>query len=250
MVRPDDDEPTADELREAQELARLLDGDEVGDRAFEARAPELEAAALLRYSTGAGELPLQRETEILDRILSDADRASATEAAREPAVTAAARRPSTGGIDWGRAWRWFFGVGGLAAAAAIVLIVVRPWRSDVGPGGPTRLPAPSIELLRAQASAASEGGSIAGLSGAMRSYRSQVFDALGTRYRNAQSAELSSEPHERWATAMCDDLAQGAASEPRPSRVSVTQAARRVSRPRARRVRPMLAHAWVERFAK
>ncbi|MCC6766729.1 MAG: hypothetical protein IT293_18880 [Deltaproteobacteria bacterium] len=243
MVRPDDEEPTADELREAEELARLLEGDDVGDRAFDARAPELEAASLLRYSQGAGELEPEREDAILRDLLVEAERN-----AQPAAAAAAAAKRATGEkrFDWGRAIRWLLGIGGVAAAAAIVLLVVRPWRPDATDVA-TRLPAPSIELLRAQASAASSGGSMAGLSDAMRGYRTGVFDALRSRYAGSSSAEVTvTEAYERYACEGLDEAPSGALA-------SIETPRRRVSRPRSRRdARPaaLLAHAWVERFTK
>lgn len=239
MVRPDDDEPTAEELREAEELRRLLDGDEVGERAFDARAPELEAGALLRYSQGAGELSAEREDAILRGLL---DGAGVPEA---PAATRPAARAQ--GFDWRAALRWFLGVGGLAAAAAIALLVLRPWEG-AGATTATTLPPPSVALLRAQAVAASEGGSVEALAGAMRGYRTGVYSALRERYGAGQSAAVAPQPGDP-ATAAAAARVEGA--DPRLA----IAAPRRRSTARARaarreRQKVWLAEAWRLEAAK
>jgi hypothetical protein len=50
---------------------------------------------------------------------------------------------------------------------------------------PTRLPAPTAALLAVQLEAAGGSGDVAQLSGEMRTYRHEMYAALGRRYASA-----------------------------------------------------------------
>lgn len=144
-----DDEPTPEELREAEALARALDGDPSGS----APPPEaLEVAALLRHAHGQG---------------LDPARAQALAAQLRSQV----RRPR-------RRWPWLLAPV-LAGAAAVALLI--PWRRRELPAL-SAMPAPSPSLLAAQAEAARGGvPALSGLDAQMRAYRRQLFDRLHER---------------------------------------------------------------------
>jgi len=110
----DEKAPTPEEQREAEALARALDGEEV-----EAPQEALEAAALLRASRSA-ELTDVRARAVRDRIA--------------PRV---------------RHWHWMAPLGVLAATAATVIVMIAHRRQL-----PARIPMPSAALLAAQAEAA------------------------------------------------------------------------------------------------
>src|SRR5262249_6385813 len=110
----DEKAPTPEEEREAQALARALDGEDA-----QAPADALEAAALLRAS---------RDSE-----LSDVH----ARAIREQIIP----RPRRG--------HWAMPLGALAAVAATVTVLVLARRQS-----PTPIPTPSPMLLAAQAEAA------------------------------------------------------------------------------------------------
>jgi hypothetical protein len=151
----DDEEPTEAELREAEALARALDG---GRGVREMPDDALGTAAFLRYAKDGGALDADQARAIL---------ADALARARPPRA-----RP---------AWRWgIFGALGLAATgAALVLILAR---APIGDAADT-LPAPPRALLEAQIDAA--GGRVASLdalTAETRDYRASVYGALHDRY--------------------------------------------------------------------
>lgn len=150
-----DDEPTEAELREAEALARALDGGR-GDPEMPDDA--LGTAAYLRYAKDGGALDSDKEEAIL---------ADALARARPPRA-----RP---------AWRWrIFGALGLAATGAALVFIVA--RAPIGDAADT-LPAPPRALLEAQIDAA--GGRVASLdtlTAETRDYRAAVYGALRDRY--------------------------------------------------------------------
>jgi hypothetical protein len=164
----DDDDPTEEELREAEALARALDR---GAGTSELPEDALETAALLRYANGEGELRDDRKKAILDEVLASAKPRAEEAAARAPAWTA---------------WlKWLVPGGVLAAAAvwAIVALRVAEPTTTESAVAATSLPAPSLDLLRAQARAATESEDGAELlASAMHEYRGEVYAALGERY--------------------------------------------------------------------
>jgi hypothetical protein len=147
----DEDDPSEEELREAEALARAL------DRGHAPTPPDdaLGAAALLRYARRGATLPEARH----DAILSEA-------------IQGARRRE--------RPIRRFFLLSalGLSLAAAFALVVSRTTRSE-----PSLLPAPPTTLLSAQAEAARPGaGNLATLGAEMKPYRDSVYAKLEERY--------------------------------------------------------------------
>lgn len=172
----DDDEPTEDELREAEALARALDR---GTGTSELPEDALETAALLRYAHGEGDLADNRKKAIFEDVLATAKPRPHEEAAKSPA--------------WLVIMKWLVPTGVLAAAAvwAIVALNVNVDTDGTpGDGAPdesavlaTTLPSPGVELLRAQARAASEDAEDATLlASAMQSYRGDMYAALEQRY--------------------------------------------------------------------
>jgi hypothetical protein len=147
-----DEEPTEEERRDAEALARALERGQGGD------APEdaLGTAAFLRFAEDGGALDPARA----DAILADA-------IARARAPSHAPRRG------------WWFGAVGLAAAALATWMVApraTPPRAEVPP------PPPS--LLAAQLDAASGRGTApAALETATAEYRATVYAALKERYQ-------------------------------------------------------------------
>jgi len=145
-----DDEPTPEEQREAEALARALEGDPSGS----APPPEaLEVAALLRHAHGEGQL--------------DPARAQVMAAA----LRAGVRRPR-------RHWPWLLMP--LAAGATAVTLLLSTTRAPLPPLPP--LPAPGPALLAAQAEAARGGGqSLGSLDTQMRAYRRELFERMRGR---------------------------------------------------------------------
>jgi len=157
-------DPTDAERREAEALKTAL---ERGTASEGLPEDALEAAALLRFSGAEGDLAPDRRKVILDEILASA-----------PSRVAAPER--TAPVRW---LRWFAPAAGvaLAAAAAWALVVLVP--ADPSAHRAARLPAPSPDLLSAQAAAA--GGSeaeAAALTEQMRQYRGVLYAALEQRY--------------------------------------------------------------------
>ncbi len=151
MTSPDDDAPTADELREAEALARAL---EAGPGGRDAPDDALGAAALLRYAKDGGALAPDRAERIL---------AAALPKKRRSPVLA-------------RRWGWFGALGLGFAAAATALLVLSPRRSEA-------LPPPPRGLLEVEASAATESADLDALNREMKSYRGAVYASLEERYR-------------------------------------------------------------------
>jgi hypothetical protein len=140
-----DDEPTPEELRQAEALARALE-----DRPAEPPAEALSAAALLRYSRSEGALDPTREQALLARLRRERS------------------RPRRG------LWLWLMAP--LAATAAAGVII-----TQLGQGAFVA-PRPTGTLLAAQAAAArGEGRALDDLDRHMREYRRTLFRQLGTR---------------------------------------------------------------------
>jgi hypothetical protein len=152
-MNPDDTEPTAEELEEAESLARAL------ERGHGSQAPTdaLETAALLRYAKDAGALDSGRSQSILDDALTRA------------------KPPSRA-----RPWRTLlFGALGLSAAAAAALLVLQAEPKL----GPSPLPAPPRALLDSQIQAmARETASLEPLAVELKPYRVAVYSAIREHY--------------------------------------------------------------------
>jgi hypothetical protein len=151
-----DDEPTPEELREAEALARALEG-EAGAGAAPPEA--LEAAALLRYARSEGALAPGRQAAVGERV-------------RAP--VAAALRPR-------RRWWLWAGLAPLATAGALSLLLVRAQRPKLAASvAPMLLPPPSAALLQTQAAAArGDARALGRLDLEMREYRQAVYARLG-----------------------------------------------------------------------
>ncbi len=158
-----DEEPTEEELREAMELARALDRGTADD------APEdaLGVAALLRHAQDGSELGSERADSLFEEVMRDA---------KPP------KREKRATLTW---LRWLVPTGAFVAAAAALLLFLRP-APEVRAA---RLPEPPPELLMAQLRAAA-GGSSDGAEAAQDDeerafgrYRSGVYAALEERYR-------------------------------------------------------------------
>jgi hypothetical protein len=150
-MNPDDTEPTAEELAEAEALARAL---ERGHGS--ASEKDLETAALLRYAKDGGALDPERSEAILHDALANA---------RPPAK---------------RSWRIvLFGSFGLAAAAAVALLVLRNETQVTA----SALPNPPRALLDAQIRAtAGESATLEPLGAELQPYRVAVYSALREHY--------------------------------------------------------------------
>ena len=146
----DEPDPTPEELREAQALARALAAD-----VPETEAPRdaLETAALLRSTRSTGVLAPERER------------------ARAAGVGGAApgeRRPRP------RRWLPVMALGASLALVASLLLFLRPSGPPSAPGRPP------LELLEAQARAAArEPGALTALDREMQLYRRQIHSSLG-----------------------------------------------------------------------
>jgi hypothetical protein len=153
-----DEEPTEEELAEAEALARALERSSAGSDLPE---DAFEAAALVRYSLDGGELPIDRKSAIWSEVV---------EKARVPEPKA-----KPGFASW---LKWLVPSLSLATAAAIAIAIV------IGDRAPGLLPEPRAELLEAQARAASgEAAAAAELERRMRTYRTDLYAALQDRYR-------------------------------------------------------------------
>jgi hypothetical protein len=152
MNLDDDTEPTAEELAEAEELARAL---ERGHGA--APAKDLETAALLRYAKDRGALDPEKSQIILDDALARA-------------------RPRAHKGSWRVV---LFGALGLSAAAAAALLVF----STRSAPDASALPTPPRALLDAQIRAtAAESASLEPLGAELQPYRVAVYSALREHY--------------------------------------------------------------------
>jgi hypothetical protein len=160
----DEDEPTAEELREAEALAAAL----AGKPADRAPPPEaLETAALLRYAHGEGRLAPARQAALGER-------------ARGAAM--AALRPRRR-----RLWWWLLLAPAAASAAMAVVVVGASSRqaptavaTAPAPEPPLQLPPLPPRLVQAQAAAARGGAAaLAALDTEMRAYRRALYHQLG-----------------------------------------------------------------------
>lgn len=158
-MNEDDPDLGQDELREAEALAHALERgsatDDLPDEAF-------QTAALIRYGAGGGALREDREDAVLEEVLAAADRA------RD-------RRGTERSTPW---WHWLFGAAGLAAAAALVVLIV----TSPGQPAPTALPAPDPRLIEAQLARLEGSEADPRFDEAMRGYRGEVYAALEARY--------------------------------------------------------------------
>jgi hypothetical protein len=138
--------PTEAELREAELLARALEGPDEPGRDLSPIDDALGAAYLLRGSMRL-ELGERRARAMLGRIWPRRSRARSAAALL------------------------------LAAAAAAAAIV--PW-----PRRAAEFPAPNVQLLRAQLAAARPGepATVDPLAAEMSGYRTQIYDALARAY--------------------------------------------------------------------
>lgn len=157
-----DDDPTPEEQREAEALARALQG------VAEPAAPRdaLETAALVRAAGPAGALSPERGAAVLERIA--------------PALKGPRRRP-----------RWRTAVLAAASVAAAVLGFSVTGHLQITARAPsarrerTWPPEPSAALLAAQARAARGEAPLEAIDAEMRAYRMQVYQALARRYGGA-----------------------------------------------------------------
>jgi hypothetical protein len=148
----EDEEPSAEELEAAAELARAL---ERGHGS--APRDALETAALLRHAKDEGALDPARAESILDDVVARA---------RPPRRATSFRIVLLGAL-------------GLSAAAALTLLVLRAEPKL----GPSELPAPPRTLLDAQIQAtAPETASLDPLGVELRPYRVAVYSALREHY--------------------------------------------------------------------
>lgn len=146
------EEPTAEELAEAEALARALDR---GSARGPVPEDALGAAGLLRFSRDEGTLDEAK----LDTIFADVMKSA------RPVRPRAEARP------W---WRWLVPAS-LVTAAAVAALLSIPLSPEQ-----TTLPSPNVALLRAQAEAATGRGEA--LDEAMGAYRAQLMSALEARY--------------------------------------------------------------------
>ena len=149
-----DQDPTEKELREAEALARALEGD--GSPA-EIPTDALEAASLLRASREDAGLDPARQREIQDKILP---------AKEEP------RR-----FPW---LRWLVPVAGVAGVLFLVMTV--PMYSKAPQQAAVMFPAPPRSLLMIQARAATRVEDLKALEKKMRAYRSRMYASLSGKY--------------------------------------------------------------------
>lgn len=148
-----DQDPTEKELREAEALARALEGDG-SPQGIPTDA--LEAASLLRASREDAGLDPARQQEILKKILPQKE---------EP------RR-----IPW---LRWLVPVAGVAGVLCLVMMV--PIYSQAPQQAAVRFPAPPRSLLMVQARAA-RGKDLKELQKKMQKYRGRMYASLTGKY--------------------------------------------------------------------
>ena len=155
--------PSESEQLEAELLAQAL---ERGTGRGELPDDALEVAALLRYSRDGGAISESRLDALLEEAMRDA---------KPPVVAGGGRR------------RWWLPALSSVLALAVVLLVLRARQGedDAELAERMRLPAPSAELLRAQAALAAGGAAAerAQLARAMSGYREVMLSSLEERYR-------------------------------------------------------------------
>jgi hypothetical protein len=167
-MKPEDDNPTEEELREAAALAAALEGDAARPDAGEGAAPAdaLETAALLRHARAPLAVPPAHEPI----------------AAARAAPVLDARR--AGGRRRSRRWIGASLIVPMAAAAWLMYAAVRS-TSEMALAPPERPPAPTADLLAAQAEAirggSNAGAALAALDSKMRAYRRQYHEDLRRR---------------------------------------------------------------------
>jgi len=167
-MKPEDDNPTDEELREAAALAAALEDDtpRADAAAGEVPAEALETAALLRHTRAPLTLPPAHEP------IATAHAAPELEARR-------GRRRRRKRIWIGAT------LAAPAMAAALLLSVLTRPTSERAPSLRTGLPAPTADLLAAQAEAIRGGrdasAALAALDSKMRAYRRQYHDDLRRR---------------------------------------------------------------------
>ena len=148
-----DSEVTAKEKREAEALARALEGD---GSAENVPSDALEVAGLLRVSGEDTGLSDVRRDAVLKKLLARA-------------------APGKRQVPW---LRWLVPAGGLAAAVAIFALTLTARIH------PAPLPRPGKELIEAQASVASGNGqAVAVLRDRMRQYRREIYKTLAEHYK-------------------------------------------------------------------
>ena len=149
-----DQDPTELEKREAETLARALEGD---GSPREIPQDALEAASLLRASREDAGLDPARQRKILDKILP---------AKEEP------RR-----FPW---LRWLVPVAGVAGVLFLVMTV--PMYSKAPQEAAVMFPAPPRSLLMIQARAAARVEDLRALEKKMRAYRGRMYASLSGKY--------------------------------------------------------------------
>jgi hypothetical protein len=151
-----DDEPTPEELREAEALARALDG----APSDSAAPPEaLEVAALLRHAKSEGALDPARTQALAAKL------------------RAGVRPPR-------RRWLWIALAPVAAGVTAMVVLALTPIPEPVTVSRLRSLPVPAASLLQAQAEAArGQPRALADLDAQMRAYRQTLFGKLRERRR-------------------------------------------------------------------
>ncbi|MEZ4324044.1 MAG: hypothetical protein R3B40_02435 [Polyangiales bacterium] len=174
----DEDEPSPEELAEAAALTRALEREVLVEAHHAAVLPALEAAHVLHAAQHA-ELSDAR----LDAIYASLEASLPA----QPSTTAGATSGSRPARSPSRLWAW--------ASAAFALGSVVLWLAVAGgpePAPVASLPAPSAELLAAQAAAmeprarAEQGTRTASgeqLGRAMRPYRAELLARLEAEYR-------------------------------------------------------------------
>jgi hypothetical protein len=147
-----DDEPTPEELREAEALARALDGAPPGS------APPpgaLETAALLRYAQSAGQLDPARAQALAAKVRGEL-------------------RPRR------RRWSLILAPLALGVAGAFALVLMFTPATPRRPAASlSSLPTPAPSLLAAQTEAArGRSQALADLDAQMRAYRRTLFEKI------------------------------------------------------------------------
>jgi hypothetical protein len=161
----EDQEPTEAELREAAALAAALEGERAAETSAVAAAPDdaLEAAALLRHARAPIVVPPAAEPAVAAQVA--------------PALDARRTR--------GRRARIWIATSLVAPAAAAVWLLAATIGGRPAPLSALPPPAPSADLLAAQAQATRGGGqagaALARLDVEMRAYRRRYHEGLRRR---------------------------------------------------------------------